>query len=315
MSQPVVVSYGLGVDSTAMLVGMVDRGWRPDLILFANVGDEWPATYMYIPIIREYLRQNSFPDITVVRYVPKRFKHGKYHTLEGNCLVNKTLPSLAFGRKSCSLKWKAAPMDKFVDTYEPFQEHVRGGGKIERLIGYDDGPKDAKRGATRPDPKYIYRYPLREWGWDRDRCKQEIRGVGLPVPVKSACFYCPSMQKHELIHLAVKHPDLALRAVQMEDTARPNLIAIEGLWRNGVKGTRKPESKRPGSWRKFLEDEGLMEHVQTAGPGTDSYKLDAEDIYVEEDYGRGPELCRGGCRGRKRRMEQKHGEIRDILGS
>ena len=37
---PMVVAYGLSVDSTAMLVGMRLRGERPDLILFADKGEE-----------------------------------------------------------------------------------------------------------------------------------------------------------------------------------------------------------------------------------------------------------------------------------
>jgi hypothetical protein len=35
-----VVAYGLGVDSTAMLIGLQHRGIRPDLIFFADVGAE-----------------------------------------------------------------------------------------------------------------------------------------------------------------------------------------------------------------------------------------------------------------------------------
>jgi len=37
-----VVSYGGGVNSTAVLVGMVERGIRPDAILFADTGGEHP---------------------------------------------------------------------------------------------------------------------------------------------------------------------------------------------------------------------------------------------------------------------------------
>ena len=40
--QPIVVAYGMGVDSTAMLIGMYLRGLRPDLILFADTGGEKP---------------------------------------------------------------------------------------------------------------------------------------------------------------------------------------------------------------------------------------------------------------------------------
>lgn len=262
MKQPMAVSYGMGTDSTAMLIGLRDRGERPDLIMFADVGDEKPNTYLYYPIIQKWCRHNGFPEVVVVRYVPQRFKHEPYATLEENCLSNCTLPSLAFFGKGCSLKWKAAPMDKYVDSYEPFQAWD---GKILRLIGYDAGPKDSKRGATRPDAKYEYRYPLREWGWTREDCVQVIYNEGLPQPGKSACFHCPSTQKHELLELAETYPDLALRAIQMEDKARPKLTKIDGLWGKGIKGTRKPESKRPGSWRQFLEEEGMLEYVEVMG--------------------------------------------------
>ena len=44
---PFSVAYGMGVDSTAMLVGLAERGIRPDAILFADVGGEKPETYAY----------------------------------------------------------------------------------------------------------------------------------------------------------------------------------------------------------------------------------------------------------------------------
>ena len=42
---PLVVAYGLGVNSTALLVEFVKRDIRPDLILFADTGGEKPETY------------------------------------------------------------------------------------------------------------------------------------------------------------------------------------------------------------------------------------------------------------------------------
>jgi len=89
---PLVVAYGLGVDSTAMLVEFARRGVRPDLILFADTGGEKPETYQYLAVIRPFLARVGFPDVTVVRYRPKR---AVYHTLEGQCLHTGTLPSLA----------------------------------------------------------------------------------------------------------------------------------------------------------------------------------------------------------------------------
>lgn len=105
---PVCVCCGVGVDSVAMLVGLHARGIRPDLISFADTGSEKPETYLYVPVLRQWLRDVGFPDLLVVRYTPPV---APYDSLYSNCLENETLPSIAFGMKSCSLKWKKAPQD------------------------------------------------------------------------------------------------------------------------------------------------------------------------------------------------------------
>jgi hypothetical protein len=61
---------------------------------------------------------------------------------------------------------------------------------------------------------YDVRYPLREWGWDRRRCQDEIHQAGLPVPVKSACFFCPASKKPEIVELP---SDLYQLSVAMEE--------------------------------------------------------------------------------------------------
>ena len=253
MTEPLALSYGMGVDSTAVLVGWHQRGIRPHWIGHAQVGNEWPETYAYRPVIDTWLAAVGFPAITDVQYrLKKKPKHGPYTTLEENCLVNSTLPSLAFGgRKACSLKWKGKPLDQACAL--AFKAHIKAKGKVLRAIGYDAGPCDMRRGAGESKGPWTWIYPLREWGWDRARCIAEIAAAGLAVPPKSSCTFCPSLKPAELIQLAKKHPDLARRAVVMEDRARPNLIKIEGLWGRGVKGTRGGE-KKPGSWRVFLAE-------------------------------------------------------------
>jgi hypothetical protein len=100
---PLVVAYGLGVNSTAMLVEFAHRSIRPDLILFADTGGEKPETYQYLDVIRPFLARVGFPDVIVVRYRPT---WAVYDTLEQQCLHTGTLPSLAYGGKSCSWKHK-----------------------------------------------------------------------------------------------------------------------------------------------------------------------------------------------------------------
>jgi hypothetical protein len=244
---PLVVSYGMGVDSTAMLVGLYARGFRPTAILFADTGSEHPETYAYLPTMQGWLESVGFPSVEVVCYRPARTKSGVIYTsLEENCLVNHTLPSLAFGRKSCSLKWKRSPMDRWVQRNEWARKCWMDGGLVHRAIGYDAGPTDSKRAwKLTADERYAYVYPLREWGWDRAECKRQIARAGLPVPRKSSCYFCPAMKPWEVDELVDHWPELADRICAIEDGARPNLRTVEGLWRRATK-------TRPGSMADYI---------------------------------------------------------------
>jgi len=222
--QPLIVAYGLGVDSTAALVEMQKRNIRPDAILFADTGDEKQETYDYLPVINAWLQSVGFPQVTVVRYQPKDFKNWPpYATLGENCLTNGTLPSLAFGFKSCSLKWKVIPQNKWAESWPMALDCWQSGGKVRKMIGYDCSPKDRKRYAHAKgleDDRYEYWYPLIEWGLDREACKAVIRAAGLPVPPKSACKFCPATQPEEL----QQHRKEYLRyIVIMEARAKPRL--------------------------------------------------------------------------------------------
>lgn len=135
---PLVVAYGLGVNSTAMLVEFANRGITPDLILFADTSGEKPETYAYLPVIQQYLKEVRFPEVITVRYEPK---WAAYNTLEGQCLHTGTLPSLAYGGKSCSLKYKRAPQDKFILSRFPPNETIASGRRVVRAIGFDAGEK------------------------------------------------------------------------------------------------------------------------------------------------------------------------------
>ena len=226
---PLVVAYGLGVDSTAMLIEFARRGIRPDLILFADTGGEKPETYSYLSIIRPFLARAGFPDVIVVRYQPK---WAAYRTLEGQSLHTGTLPSLAYGGKSCALKFKRQPQDNYVADWEPARVCWARSDKVLKAIGYDAGPADSRRHRYEEDDYYRYWYPLAEWHFDREHCKEIISAAGLPVPMKSACFYCPASKKEEIVWLREHHPDLLERALTIERNAQAKLTSVKGLGRS-----------------------------------------------------------------------------------
>lgn len=101
--QPVVVCWGGGTDSTAMILEMITREEPIDLILIADTGDEHPRFYAFVPMFMTWLKARGIP-VELVRYQPKNFKNWPpYQSLGENCITNQTLPSIAFGFSSCSL--------------------------------------------------------------------------------------------------------------------------------------------------------------------------------------------------------------------
>ena len=236
MKIPLMVAYGGGVNSTALLVGMAERGVVPDAILFADTGGEKPETYAYLVDFSDWLHEKGLPRIIVVR------NDGKYVTLERNCLDKETLPSIAFGRKACSDKYKQRPQHKWTKTWQPALDCWAAGARVIKLIGY--GADEIRRASIKNDDFYVYCYPLIEWGWRRHDCVEAIQRNGLEVPIKSACFYCPSSRKEEILWLAQHHPDLMERAIAMERRAREGCYGL---------GSSVAGLARTFSWEKFVE--------------------------------------------------------------
>lgn len=222
---PQIASYGGGTNSTAMLIGMVERCEKVSLITFADTGGEMPHTYEYLELFSEWLVKEGFPAITTVRYHTKNVEG---LTLEDDCLNRKALPSVAYGFKTCSQKFKIEVQEKYCNNLELTRSEWADGNLITRLIGFDAG--EPQRAKEYSDAKYINRFPLIEWNWFREDCMKAISRVGLPQPGKSSCFFCPSMKKAEIIQLSKRYPELAQRAIEMERNA--TLTTIKGLGRS-----------------------------------------------------------------------------------
>lgn len=210
-----------------------------------------------------------------------------YDNLEGNCVDNETLPSLAFGMHSCSVKWKIQPQDYYVQGctskynfqpgWQPALDAWAQGINPVKAIGYDDGKADRKRAGKVHgkvhDKKlngYDFWYPLQDMGWERSDCIQAIVEEGLQVPVKSACYFCPASKPWELWWLAGTHPHLFIKACQLEHGAltgrhsRWDVIAFDSWESNVTSGKEFPSKTHCGlgrsmSWCKFAHDFGLVD--------------------------------------------------------
>jgi hypothetical protein len=249
---PVAVSFGGGLNSTALLVKWVlDENHPPDRIIFADTGGERPETYEHVHRFNEWLVAHGMPSIEVTH------KGGRQETLEEYSIRSRTLPSLAYGHKGCSWKFKIEPQERDINRWPMARRFWGMSDKVVKLIGY--GAEEQKRisKAKLEDDKYFYRFPLDEWGLDRSGCEDVIRRVGLTPPPKSSCFFCPSTKKTEILALP---PELQRRAIRIEQVAQSagNLRTVKGLgrnfaWQEFLAGADVPEA--PGETCMYCADE------------------------------------------------------------
>ena len=253
---PRVWAYGAGVDSTDGIIEDVLDGIRIDAILWANVGSERRETYAFIPVFNRWLATRGYPHITEVRYEPKT---APYTTMEGNMVLNATLPGATFNKGSCTSKFKIEPQNKWTRGWSVAQQAWASGRKVIKLIGYeaDEGYRlkraDAKAHCGKDGSKdaelYEYRMPLMERGRTRQDCIDRIHEVIGIVPPKSACTLCPN-QKPEEVDEAT--PEDRARTILVELSAEPYNQKVRGLWRR-----ERKEDGRPGSITEYILAKGL----------------------------------------------------------
>lgn len=249
----VAVAYGGGVDSTAMLIRLVQLGIRIDAILFADTGGELPRTYQFICLFSDWLEARGYPRVTTVRNIATRdskqgAKKGVFESLEDQLLRLGNLPPVAYGSHTCAAKMKVRPQDLHIEQSEWARASWAQGRKVLKLVGFEAG--EGYRAARKSfrdvanGEKYEIHFPLIEWGWDRAACEAVIAQAGLPSPGKSACFFCPMRKEEEIVDLEREHPELYARALALEARALDSgrVTTIKGLggrkraWRDRCAG-------------------------------------------------------------------------------
>ena len=225
----VVLSYGLGVDSTALILRWLEEPESRDfpltdlLVITAMTGDEWPRTGELVERhILPRLREAGVRFVQVARGgrvqgdgivvlddtdSPRRLHLAGAYKLSEDMTAVGTVPQTA-GNRLCSMKFKGFPIDTYLEQYAPeTTRHAFGyeAGEISRArrcaekmpgrmaFGFGKSEVGRARRATEYDtPHRRAEFPLIEWDWDRGACQRYIEQVtGVPDWPKSACVYCP----------------------------------------------------------------------------------------------------------------------------
>ena len=210
-----VISYGGGVQSTALVVlaatGVIDA----DVALFANTGNdsENPATIAYV---RDVATPWATAHGVAIHTLSKQVRGGGSETLMGQLTRSKrSIPipvrmadTGAPGTRNCTDTFKVKVLRGWL------REHAELPADV--LIGISTD--EVERVNTNRDTKWERRlFPLIGLGVSRHQCKQIIRDAGLPVPPKSACFFCPFHRPQTWREMRRDEPELFAKAQDLED--------------------------------------------------------------------------------------------------
>ncbi len=225
----VVLSYGLGVDSTALLLRWLEEPRSRDfdlsdlLIVTSMTGDEWPRTGVLVEQhILPRLREAGLRYAQVARAgskqaqgiivlddsdTPAHLHIAGAYKLSDELVAAGTIPQVG-GNRICSMKFKGWVIDHYLEQHAPdatrhaFGYETSELGRAENcaahmpgrlVLAYEKGETGrAKRATDFDTPNRLAEFPLIEWGWDRPDCERYIEQItGVPDWPKSACVYCP----------------------------------------------------------------------------------------------------------------------------
>lgn len=263
-----VISYGGGVQSTAMIV-LAIQGKIPDVdaALFSNVGDdsEHPATLDFVRnVATPYAAKHG---LVIHELTPLR--HKVETTLMREITKEDSKRDLipVFGeagnpmKRSCTADFKVATIHRWLKAH--------GARKYTpAYVQLGISTDEIQRAGRGKELLYERRqYPLLDLGLSRTDCIEIIKEAGLPVPPKSACFFCPFHGDKAWAELRRERPDLFEKAQDLEDFMQK---------RKETLGLRKVYLSRRGAEREkrlsetFLPAEEPVFGSQVGSDGCDS---------------------------------------------
>lgn len=218
------VSYGGGVQSTALLVLAVQQRIDFDLFLFANTGDdsENPATLDYVRTVAAPYAASHGIELVELRHPTD--------TLLGQALgPNRRFPLPMFGEGGMPLR-RACTGDFKIKVIRRELRRRGATSNDPAVVGLGISVDEIERAGPSVDPhnRGQHRvYPLLELMLHRTDCRRVIADGGLPVPSKSACWFCPFHDREAWRRQKRDEPELFARSCALE-TAYQTKLANAG---------------------------------------------------------------------------------------
>lgn len=236
MGTSVILSYGMGVDSTAILLRWLEepetRGFElSDLtVITAMVGNEFPSTgalverhilprlaaagVRFVQVARAGASEKDGYVVLSDSTAPEKLFLGGAFKLTDELLPAGTIPQYASGKRLCSIKMKGVPLDAWI-------ANEMAGREYRHVIGFNaEEMKRVERDCSYATVQRHSEYPLVEWNWGREKCETYIAElVGEPWK-KSCCTFCPFASGREgAMARFAEEPGCAAEALKVEVVA------------------------------------------------------------------------------------------------
>ncbi len=206
-----IISLGGGVQSSALVIlntlGYVQP--RASYAVFADTGGEFESTLEYIELLQGWTAAHGGPQVvTVRREGPGLYAyHWDPNSRPVTPLPVRAEPSGGLWKRDCTIRWKIKVVQRWLRDQGAERATVQLGISID----------ETQRVKRSPDPWITNRWPLIELRLSRTDCRRIIAEAGLPVPSKSACWFCPLRPIGYWRWLAAYDPERFEAAVKLED--------------------------------------------------------------------------------------------------
>jgi hypothetical protein len=170
-----VLSYGGGVNSSALFFYILENKLPLDLVIFADTGVESKETYKSVDNLKKECIKNKIEFVTV------QSKHGNLYDYY---FKNKLVMSIM--RRDCTLRFKIAPIRQYIRKRY---------GKQQKFLMYIGIAYDELHRMTTSNVKYItYSYPFIDNKINRKGNEHILKKYNF-IANKSGCIGCPFQSK------------------------------------------------------------------------------------------------------------------------
>ena len=210
-----VVSFSGGKDSTAMVLRMIELGYKIDEVVFCDTTMEFPAMLRHVEKVRQVVEAAG------VKFTILQAEHDfEYYLLQ---YTPKRKDPNAKELIGCSwpchrVRWCTRILKH--DVINRYLRKLRDEYAVVQYIGLaaDEGYRLERANNQKQD----MRHPLVEWGWDEEAAlsycyRKGYDWEGLYQQFKRvSCWCCPLQPLSELRTLREKHPDLWQRLMSLD---------------------------------------------------------------------------------------------------